>query len=105
MQRLFDALQAPHIFQPLHVEVVVRDDLEGDDVLVGVGLYPRAGGKPQPARDLSLLVFCSLFRACVGVDLAEGPLEEEGRAREGGRDEEELFFVCFGFWCCLLLAG
>ena len=97
VQRLLDALEAADVAQALHVEVVVRDDLEGDDVLVGVGL-DRPRGQAEAAGDLSLLVRRRLFRVGVGVDLPQGPLEEEGRAREGGRDEEELcFFVSLFF--------
>ena len=92
VQRDLDVVEPADVVQALHVEVVVGDDLERDDVLVGVRL-DRARGQAQAARDLLLLVLGGLFGVGVGVELVEGELHDEGRAGEGGGEEEELVGV------------
>ena len=104
VQRHLDVVEAADVVQAPDVQVVVRDDLERDDVLVAVGL-DRPRGQAQPARDLLLLVLGGLLRVRVGVELVQGELHDEGRAGEGGREEEELVGGVLGFCGVVVVRG
>lgn len=91
MQGLLDLLQPAHILQTRDIDLLVGDHLQGDDVLVRVGL-DRAGCQTELASDLFFLVLSGLLGVRVRVHLVEGQLEEEPGAPEGGGEDDKLWW-------------